>query len=203
MLTALTLFYSFIYKRFDTGDFRRQILALEYSLSSLDKNLLPFTLWNYAPENTNERGDLWNDEDLSVFSRDQIDMYPNAKSIHAGGRALPALVRPYAKKVSGVPLRCEFRPFASDRRFEFEFNSNAFDSSKQASKPTQLFLPLFQYPGALRSSNRTLGVAVEVVSWCLSCWLAAPACCANDTGRGMMQVSDGSFSINHEAQLLE
>jgi len=29
--------------------------------------LLSFTLWNYTPQNSNARGDDWNDEDLSLW----------------------------------------------------------------------------------------------------------------------------------------
>lgn len=45
-------------------------------MGALDKNLLSFTLWNYAANNTNARGDGWNDEDLSLFSRDQQARVP-------------------------------------------------------------------------------------------------------------------------------
>ena len=37
-------------------------------LKATEKNLT--TLWNYTPDNTNEFGDKWNEEDLSIYSLD-------------------------------------------------------------------------------------------------------------------------------------
>ncbi len=160
------------------GDFHQQTLALDVSLRALEENLLSFTLWNYTPDNTNARGDLWNDEDLSVYSNDQRSSlyYPNPNSVHAGGRALPALVRPHLRKVCGVPLRSSFDPFDPSRRFEAVFDSTAFsrhggggggggdgDGGSSAVAPTVLFLPRFQYPESLAlGGSARLGVTVEV-----------------------------------------
>lgn len=41
------------------------------SLRVLEANLLSYTLWNYTADNSNDRGDQWNDEDLSIYSPDQ------------------------------------------------------------------------------------------------------------------------------------
>ena len=76
---------------YQTGDFSAQATALDYNLRALDDNLLSYTLWNYTPDNSNERGDQWNSEDLSIFSRDQQS---DPSDINSGGRALSAIVRP-------------------------------------------------------------------------------------------------------------
>lgn len=75
-------------KAFRNGDFSMQIRALE-------KNFASFTLWNYTADNSNARCDQWNDEDFSLFLRDQVT---GSGSIHDGGRALKAAVRPYPRK---------------------------------------------------------------------------------------------------------
>ncbi len=54
-----------------SGDFAEQIKTFERSFHALETNLLSYALWNYTSDNTNAHGDLWNDEDLSIFSRDQ------------------------------------------------------------------------------------------------------------------------------------
>ncbi len=123
-------------KAYRTGDFSLQARALDATMQALEANLASFTLWNYTADNTNERGDLWNGEDLSIFSRDQ---QTGSGSIHDGGRALDAAVRPYARKVAGKPLRMSFD--MRRRRFEFEF-----EHDETIAAPTELYVPNYQYP---------------------------------------------------------
>jgi len=122
-----------------TGDFSSHVQALDANYNAMDANLLNCTIWNYTADNTNERGDMWNDEDLSIFSRDQ---QTNRDDIHSGGRALEAIVRPYARKVAGEPLRMYFD--LPTRTFEFEFRH---DPAVRA--PTEIFIPNYQYPGGI------------------------------------------------------
>ena len=60
-------------KAYATGDFSLHTEALDLYFDAMDENLLSYTIWNYTPDNTNEYGDRWNGEDLSIFSRDQQD----------------------------------------------------------------------------------------------------------------------------------
>jgi hypothetical protein len=101
----------------------------------MDANLLNCTIWNYTPDNTNAHGDLWNDEDLSIFSRDQQD----SDDLNSGGRGLPAIVRPYACKIAGEPLRMSFE--LTTKTFELDFRHDP-----AATAPTEIFLPDYQYP---------------------------------------------------------
>jgi len=122
-----------------SGDFRLQISAMDTTLQALDMALLSATLWNYTPDNTNAHGDGWNGEDLSIFSRDQIA--PGREhDLFAGGRALQAVVRPYAVRCAGTPLRMSFDLATRTFRFEFEHDPGV------AGAPTVIFVPLFQYP---------------------------------------------------------
>lgn len=126
-----------------TGDFRAQVAAMDRSFRAIEDNLLSCTLWNYTPDNSNRRGDQWNDEDLSIFSRDQ---QTDPSDVNSGGRALEAVVRPYPRAVAGEPLCMAFD--VKHRVFEFEFRH---DSTVDA--PTEVFVPRYQYPE---------GCAVEV-----------------------------------------
>jgi len=121
---------------FKTGDYSSQIKAFDRTLRALEDNLHHFTLWNYTADNTNSRGDQWNDEDLSIFSRDQE---VNTNDINSGGRALEAVVRPYPIAISGEPLHFCFD--MKQKQFEFSFKH-----SKDISEPTLIFLPKYQYP---------------------------------------------------------
>jgi len=123
-------------RAYRTGDFSLQTKAMDANFRAMEANLLNCTIWNYTADNDNRWGDQWNDEDLSIFSRDQ---QANADDINSGGRALEAVVRPYARKVAGEPLRMHFD--LSSRTFEFEFRH---DPAVRA--PTEIFVPNYQYP---------------------------------------------------------
>jgi hypothetical protein len=109
---------------------------MDRSLRALEDALLSGTLWNYTPDNTNLYGDQWNGEDLSIFSRDQ---QTDPGDIHSGGRALQAVVRPYARAVAGEPLRMAFDP--RSKVFILTFRHDATITA-----PTELFVPNYQYP---------------------------------------------------------
>jgi Glycoside hydrolase family 5 C-terminal domain/Cellulase (glycosyl hydrolase family 5) len=118
------------------GDFHAQVRALDRSFQAIEANLLNCTLWNYTSDNSNARGDLWNDEDLSIFSRDQ---QTDPKDIDSGGRALEAAVRPYARATAGETLRMSFD--IKRRIFKFTFRHDSHITA-----PTEIFIPRFQYP---------------------------------------------------------
>ncbi|MGC9357525.1 MAG: cellulase family glycosylhydrolase [Anaerolineae bacterium] len=119
-----------------TGDFSRQVQALDASFRALEANLVSYTLWNYTADNTNARGDQWNGEDLSIFS---VDQKAGSGDIDDGGRALEAALRPHPRAVAGEPLRMEFDPVS--RTFEFVFRH---EEAVQA--PTLFYVPNFHYP---------------------------------------------------------
>lgn len=127
-------------KAYRTGNFNPQIKALDRSFTAMDDNLLSCTLWNYTADKTNARGDQWNDEDLSIFSRNQQG---DRRDPNSGGRALPAVVRPYARKTAGEPLRMTFD--LKQNSFEFEFRH---DPAVKA--PTEIYLPALHYSGGFR-----------------------------------------------------
>ncbi|MEE8120251.1 MAG: cellulase family glycosylhydrolase [Anaerolineales bacterium] len=123
-------------RAYRTGDYRDQIRAMDRSMRAMEDNLLSYTLWNYTADNTNARGDQWNDEDLSIFSRDQ---QTDPADIHSGGRALEAVVRPYPRAIAGEPLHMAFD--IKKKRFTFEY---LHDPEIEA--PTEIFVPNYQYP---------------------------------------------------------
>jgi hypothetical protein len=127
-------------RAYRTGDFFRQVQALDDTFQALEANLLSGTLWNYTADNDNLRGDQWNGEDLSIFSRDQ---QTGPDDINSGGRALGAAVRPYACKVAGEPLEMAFE--LKRRIFDLAFRH---DPAVEA--PTEIYVPNLQYPGGYR-----------------------------------------------------
>jgi hypothetical protein len=122
-------------RAYTTGDFRRQTAALDASYQALDANLLGGTLWNYTSDNDNRWGDQWNNEDFSIFSRDQ---QADPGDLDSGGRALKAVVRPYPLRTAGEPLHLAF----DFRSGEFEY---VFEHDPAVTAPTEIFLPRLQY----------------------------------------------------------
>ena len=126
-------------KAYRTGDFRPQIRAMDRTLRALDDTLLSGTIWNYTADNTNAHGEGWNDEDLSIFSRDQ---QRDPQDVNSGGRALEAVVRPYARAVAGALHRMHFD--LASRTFEC-----AFRHEPTVTRPTEIYVPNFQYPDGI------------------------------------------------------
>jgi len=122
-------------KAFKTGNFRVQAKALDRSFRVAEKNLLNYTLWNYTSDNTNERGDNWNGEDLSVFSLSQQE---NPLDINSGGRALDAAIRPYPVKIAGTLTEYQYD-------YKKKVLTIAFTTDSISALPTEIFLPEYIY----------------------------------------------------------
>ncbi|KAG0044627.1 hypothetical protein BGZ83_010153 [Gryganskiella cystojenkinii] len=58
------------------GNYKDQIKAMDANMYALESNHLNFTLWNYCPDNSHKWGDQWNGEDLSLWSKDDLDRDP-------------------------------------------------------------------------------------------------------------------------------
>ncbi|EIW79596.1 glycoside hydrolase family 5 protein [Coniophora puteana RWD-64-598 SS2] len=106
---------------FKSENWHWQYRMMDAMMTALEGALVGFTLWNYNPDNDDTRGDDWNGENFSWFSRRRalprslLDLEQTSFTLDNGGRILPAVVRPYAAKTAGVPLR-----------FSYEMNEGAF-----------------------------------------------------------------------------
>ncbi len=117
-------------KGYKTGNFSLHDKALHRSFLAIDDNLASAIVWNYTSHNSNHLGDHWNEEDLSVFSRDQENDSP-----YSGVRAKHALIRPYSIKTAGLPRFMHFH--MKKRSFEYHFEHDPAITSH----PTEIFLP--------------------------------------------------------------
>jgi len=131
------------YRAFRAGDrsdtpWTSHIFALDLMYNALDTLLINSTQWNYTASNRNDLaiGDGWNQEDLSIFSRDQRT---NPADIDSGGRALAGFVRPYAMATQGIPRKMKFDRVTG--LFDY-----TFDADPAASRATEIFIPRLQYP---------------------------------------------------------
>jgi hypothetical protein len=124
------------YKSDPLDAWKIHIKALNMYYNALDANLLHSTQWNYTADNTNEWGDQWNLEDLSIFSKDQQQ---NPRDINSGGRAIAGFCRPHFIRCAGKPLKMEFNMKEGTFIFEFE----AVSSIKA---PSVVYIPKIHYP---------------------------------------------------------
>lgn len=131
------------YRAFQSGDrsdvpWTAHIIALDLMYNALDTLLINSTQWNYTASNRNDLaiGDGWNQEDLSIFSRDNQS---DPDDINSGGRALAGFVRPYARSTQGIPRKVSFDRVTGD----FEL---IFDSDPRIAADTEIFVPRLQYP---------------------------------------------------------
>lgn len=82
-------------------------------------------LWNYNPYNTDERGDDWNGENFSWFSRRrasplaELSFEQTSAGLDEGARILPAIVRPYPAKTAGIPLHFDYEMATGSLTFEW------------------------------------------------------------------------------------
>jgi hypothetical protein len=150
-------------RAYQNSDFSAQINAFDRTLWALEENLHHFTLWNYTADNTNARGDMWNDEDLSIFSRDQQE---NPEDINSGGRALEAVIRPYPVASAGEPLEIRF----DIKRKIFEFR---FRHDPAVSEPTEIFVPRYQYPNGCLVEVSDGEFALNLAEQTLTYWHGA------------------------------
>jgi hypothetical protein len=127
-------------RAFQTSDYREQEALMDRSLRAVESSLCSATIWNYTASNTNERGDGWNGEDLSIWS---VDQGRDTRVLERGGRALRAVVRPYPVATAGEPLQLSFDMRRRVLRFIFRHDPGVIE-------PTEIFVPPSQYPFGYR-----------------------------------------------------
>jgi hypothetical protein len=112
-------------------------LALSLAYDAMDELGLHSTQWNYTASNRNDLriGDCWNQEDLSIFSRDQQSDPTDPDS---GGRAVEGFCRPYARRIQGRLASTRFDRASGILRVDF-----TADASIEGS--TEIYAPRSQY----------------------------------------------------------
>merc|ERR1712154_322168 len=88
-----------------------------------------------------DNGDLWNGENLSIFSKDHINIGDDDYLLK-GGRSLAAAIRPYPTRVAGDIVKYGFNPYRKDKIFELIFTADHTIPTCE----TEIFIPKYQYP---------------------------------------------------------
>lgn len=155
-----------------TGDYSKQEQLLDALIEAMEQAQAGFTLWNYNPDNTTVKGDGWNQEDFSVMCNDAHaldidnpasivgDLDEDFVRLYRGGRALSAIIRPYAVKVAGYPIHTKWE--RKTLLFDFHYVNPPDEIRKAAlttegkkapttqsdeAMTTKIFLPRFHYEG--------------------------------------------------------
>jgi hypothetical protein len=138
------------------GPWEKHVIALDLMYNAMDRHLLNCTLWNYTASNRNDAaiGDGWNQEDLSVFSRDQN-----------GGRAEEGFVRPFVRRCQGVLKEMTFDRASGTFAF-------TFDADPAVGAATEIYLPTVQYQPAFAIAAPALEVMPSQTTPCV--FLRAP-----------------------------
>lgn len=137
------------------GNYTLHEELLDALIEAMERNELHYTLWNYDPNNTTAHGDEWNNEDFSVvcFEKGGAEDRNRRKmgeddELYEGGRALAAVIRPYATKIAGLPIESTW----DSKNFVFTFkfaNSVPFQSSdgraRAEARKTEIFVPKYQF----------------------------------------------------------
>lgn len=140
-------------KALSNGDYHKHTELLDALITAMEHHQVGFTLWNYNPHNCTSKGDGWNMEDFSIMCDEKqshdVDHKQTDDELYRGGRGLCAIIRPYAVKVAGFPLKS-----AWDRhKLQFDFSyvngpTNLWpDSDAALQRRTEVYLPAYHYRG--------------------------------------------------------
>lgn len=134
-------------------DRHEQALSLMYD--ALDALGLHSTQWNYTVSNRNDPriGDDWNQEDLSIFSKDQQD---EADDPDSGGRAIAGFCRPYVRRVQGRLTSVKFD--SGNRSFVAEYQADA-----EVEGATELYVPKLHYGSGFAIRVEGVPALVDIV----------------------------------------
>ena len=115
-------------------------------------------LWSYNPYNDDQKGDDWNGENFSWFSRKRalppslLYYEQDSPTLDNGGRILPAIVRPYPAKTAGIPLKFQYEMTTGAFSFEWENPSQGEQPTPESDNDTKsIFDPPRQWQHSLFS----------------------------------------------------
>ena len=141
-------------------------LSLSQKYSTIPINT--FRLWNYNPFNDDQKGDDWNGENFSWFSRRRalppslLYYEQDSPSLDNGGRLLPSVVRPYPAKTAGIPLKFQYEVTTGAFMFEWENPTQGESTSVPGNDTKSISNPPRQWQRALTSHETEIYIPSQL-----------------------------------------
>ncbi|KAJ9114765.1 hypothetical protein QFC22_005641 [Naganishia vaughanmartiniae] len=147
---------------------------------------MDMNLWTYNPENCDEVGDDWNFENFSWFSQRQLDPRlctgAQGAELDQGCRLNRQVVRPYALRTAGIPLKLEYQYRTGAFMYQFT-NPLRLESSTIMKTSEKSSIPSSQ------THSQTPSRITEIF---LPPWLAE----ASSKGKLAISCSDGTVRVD-------
>lgn len=155
------------YRRWHAGEtgpeiWDKHIPPLAAAFDVLDDLLASGTLWNYTASNRNDAriGDRWNQEDLSIYSRDQATTPGDPDS---GGRAVDGFVRAYVVAAQGRLKHMRYDDECATLGFEL-------DADPEIPMPTIVFLPRRRFTAIRITADAPIRWSFDAGGQCAEIW---------------------------------
>lgn len=138
-------------KAYQNGDYSSQARALDANYYALEYANLGHTIWTYCAKNTNQYGDGWNGEDLSIWTTDSIVTGSKKKSQdRLGNGGIPPILE-YNNSTSSLLSNESNNSSISIISGGSNRSNNTRSSKSRKKKLAQSFLPR-----SFKSSSSTL-----------------------------------------------
>ncbi|KAI9333173.1 family 5 glycoside hydrolase [Zopfochytrium polystomum] len=180
-------------KAFSTGDYSMQTRALDANLCGLEGNPgLNYTLWTYVPDNSNEWGDGWNSEDLSLWSPPKTDggSVADGEDLDAGARGIKA---GYLSRLAGATSHPPLPPLSTPSRL-----ARARGTSKSTSRASTFrnspTCKSTSAPSRATRSTPTPPGSTLPRSGCASCGCGERGC-SGGGGRGEAEERESAWAV--------
>lgn len=167
------------YRRWHAGEtgpeiWDEHVPPLAATFDVLDDLLASGTLWNYTASNRNDAriGDRWNQEDLSIYSRDQATTFDDPDS---GGRAIDGFVRAYVVATQGELKRMRYDDACTTLSFEL-------DADPDIPMPTIVFVPRRRFPAINVTADAPIRWSFDAGRQCAEIW-------CNQAGRIRVEIT--------------
>ncbi|CDF88136.1 BN860_03136g1_1 [Zygosaccharomyces bailii CLIB 213] len=89
---------------YQNGDYSSQVAAMDALGFALEGNNLSYSLWCYCHKNSHELGDIWNNEDFSIWCEDDMNLQQRDSNAKAAIESNALTTAPFATQLKIAPI---------------------------------------------------------------------------------------------------